>query len=250
MTKALPLACAAVILAGCSQTPSDSEIKQYIEPLFASCKNIQVGGVSKTNGAGQSDAYEVEFAYKLDVDEKALERMRKIYLEEKERSTQFTSDLKAYEQRKRELEEAISQHEVVFQRANPMPVSATLSGNFSREYIEARQAEHDAIYNEWKRKRAEGIMEETSELEALNRAWSARAAGATATRFRNTNSISSELNAFYEAGCSYKVTRFMMGMFREPVQDQSELFDRKHFQMNGRLLMRKTEQGWRVIEGS
>jgi hypothetical protein len=247
--KVLPFACLALALAGCSQTPSDGEIGRYIEPLFASCENIKLADVSKTNGHGEANGYLVEFSYEIEVDSDKLDQMRGVYIKEKEQSDTYARDSKSYQVKKQELEEAIGKRHVQFQRDNPMPVSDRLSqsSQFSPEYLEAQHAAHQAVYDAWKLKRDEDSAQLTAELAALDEAWKARYADTSERRFSNPASIANDINTFYQVGCAHEAGRFMFGMLGPKVQDQVEFFDRKHMKMNGKLTMRKTEQGWRVI---
>jgi len=248
--KALLLACIPLALAGCSSSPGEGDIEAYLNPLFATCKNIQLASISKSNGYGDANNYEVEFNYRINVDADKLAELRDVYLKEKELSEQFSVDVKTYEQRKRELEEVVERHRLEFQRANPAPLMSQFSTTGSGHMLEpAQREEFYAAENAWKAQRDEGIAQQVAELEQSNQAWNASRASTQNKRFDNTARIGSEINAFYAEGCTWPAPKFMVGILgQERIENQAAWFDRKRIEMSGKLVMGKTENGWRVTE--
>lgn len=249
--KALLLACVPLALAGCSSSPGEGDIEAYLNPLFATCKNIELADISKTNGYGDANNYEVEFNYRIDVDADKLDKLHAVYLKEKALSDQFSVNVKTYEQSKRVLEEVVERHRMEFQRANPAPLMSQFSTTGSGYLLEpAQREEFHAAENSWKAQRDEGIAQQVAELQGLNQAWNASRASAQNKRFENTARIGNEINAFYEQGCTWPAPKFMVGILgQDRIEDQAQWFERRSIEMSGKLAMRKTENGWRVTEG-
>ena len=84
--KKLLLLCSALALAGCNSAPGNSDVENFLEPQFASCENVKVTNIKKTNGYEEDGHYRVEFTYDIELkDPDTLTRMRQTYQEERDR---------------------------------------------------------------------------------------------------------------------------------------------------------------------
>ena len=79
------LICSALALAGCSSSPGTSDVKKFLEPKFASCENIEIVDIKKTNGYEEDGYYRVEFTYGIELkDPSMLKQLLHTHEQEKE----------------------------------------------------------------------------------------------------------------------------------------------------------------------
>jgi len=244
--KKLLLALLPLALAGCNSTPGNGDIKDYMEPLFASCKNVELSGISKTNGSGDANAYQAEFDFTIKVDAKKLSQMRALYEEAKAQQAEFSTASTAYESRRKVLEEAIVEKERAFGLANERPTESRFAGRADPHFTPEERLAYDAVSAQWQASRAAAINEPTVALATLNKEWHAWLRERPATRF-DTDRIGNTMVAFYEDGCKWPAGNFMTPMATGAVKSQVELFDKDKFELASAVTMRKMEKGWRVV---
>ena len=86
------LICSALALAGCSSSPGTSDVKKFLEPKFASCENIEIVDIKKTNGYEDDGYYRVEFAYAIkQKNPDALKDLVRTYEQEKQKLENITA---------------------------------------------------------------------------------------------------------------------------------------------------------------
>ena len=79
------LICSALALAGCSSSPGTGDVEKFLEPKFASCENIEIVDIKKTNGYEEDGYYRVEFTYGIELkDPSKLKQLLHTHEQEKE----------------------------------------------------------------------------------------------------------------------------------------------------------------------
>lgn len=79
MTKRL-LLYSPLALTGCNSVPGNSDLENSLEPKFASCQNIKLVDIQKTNGYEEDGYYRVEFTYGVALkDASQLKEMKAVW---------------------------------------------------------------------------------------------------------------------------------------------------------------------------
>ena len=239
------LACALIALSGCSSKPSNSEIEEYLEPLFSSCDNIKFGSASKTNGYGDVEAYHVQFGFTIKVDADKLEKLHAAFIKDRDASAKFTVSYARFKER---LEKATAELDALtkeFEAKTPAPSLEDFP--VSGSAINVQNEPYQTAMSVWQTRRNEYLKPKQAEIEALESEGTAMRRQVADRTFANTERIGEEMWNFYPRGCSMQAVRFLRGMLQETVSAPEEWFDRRKFDFTGELVMRKTEQGWRVV---
>lgn len=235
-------------LVGCSQTPGDGDIEKVLLPLFSTCKNIELDAVDKTNGYAEDGLYRVDFTYELKVDGDKLVKLREVYLVEKEQEAQSATHIADYEQRVRALEDEIFKLDQAFSESTPSPRQSEFAGENTTSDLSPTQWEaYKAASDAWQAARAENRKSKEIELDELKQSRKNAESKKPRPTFQSTARIGNDMVNFYEAGCAWEAQRFMVGMLSQHSEDQSTWFDQDTFKMNGKMTMRKTEQGWSPV---
>lgn len=249
--KKLFLLCASIALTGCgNSTPGDGDIEKVLEPLFASCKNVRITNVDKTDGYGEKDNYLVEFKYDIDIDAGNLDKLHKAYLADKASRAEEDAESKEYSNRRHALEEERVQLLKDFYANTPRPAREDFAQGGDPAYLNSEQAAaYQAADAEFEAKRTQFIQQKVDEAAALDTAWEAKVSGRPEKTFKRNVHFEDTMGTFYYQGCSHEVGTFMRGMLA-PVNDPEERFEQHVMNMQGKLRMRKTESGWRAIGGN
>ncbi|MDN2675906.1 hypothetical protein [Janthinobacterium sp. SUN033] len=252
--KAFYLIIAPLILSGCSNTPSTSDVEQVLESAVASCQNIEVAKINKTNGYEKDGYYRVEYEYVLHLKNKeGLAKLKNAWLEDKAREAEFGPARAEYERQVREVESEIAKIEATFQETSPYrEIPRGLSPSAQREY--------DAAQSQWQDERAAATKGSRDKLDELARVWKEdRAKVPRSQVLRNEGEV---MQAFFSRGCTQAGWKYASGLFNAhasavgqevaktpaglPV-DRSSWFEEKTAEMTGVMTMHKTEKGWQPV---
>lgn len=252
--KKLLLLCSALALAGCNSSPSTGDIEKFLEPKFASCQNVAVVDIKKTNGYEEDGYYRVEYTYGIELnDPSVLTDFLQTYEQEKENMLAWQATMDNYDQRERSLFDEIDQlkreHSGRAPRREQFSTngdSLSLSGDQEQEYF--------AALDQWKAQNPppDVIKEKTAELnEIYEDRPKKRDAKPRLKLFRNADTA---MESHYLKGCPGSTyIKFMQGIFDAPRQaaqsnqDARSWFKEYEIKMQGSVTMRKTENGWRAL---
>ncbi|WP_153955242.1 hypothetical protein [Cupriavidus necator] len=239
-----------LVMAGCKSTPSNSDIENSIKSYFAGCKNVEIDDVKKTNGFDDDGNYRVEFTYTINVNKDGLKKLKTLYLEDKDKEEQYIKESKIIEGQIREAED---RKQRVFEEQVKAAPRYPNSGDPSirREYEQA--------YGEWLRSpEKEGFSQRQAEIEKEidKMKESLRELGNQLRPSANWKSNSfGIIYSYYSQGCPNRSSKFMsMDVLKRSEQefrtsnDFSALFNGYETPMSASMAMRKTEQGWRIIQ--
>jgi hypothetical protein len=249
--KKLLLVCASIAMTGCgSSTPGDGDIEKFLEPLFASCKNVHVTNVDKTDGYGEKDNYLVEFKYDIEIDGGNLDKLHKAYLADKASRAEEDAASQEYSDRRHALEQERVQLLKDFYANNPRPAREDFAQGGNPAFLSGEQEEaYRAASTEFEAKQTQSVQQKVDEAEALKAAWEANVSARPQKTFKRNVHFEDTMGTFYYQGCAHEVGTFMRGMLA-PVNDPEDRFEQHVMKMEGKLRMRKTESGWRAIGGN
>lgn len=249
--KKLLLVCASIAMTGCgSSTPRDSDIEKFLDPLFASCKNVRITNVDKTDGYGEKDNYLVEFKYDIEVDGGNLDKLHKAYLADKASRAEEDVASREYSDRRHALEEERVQLLKEFYANTPRPAREDFAQGGSPGYLSGEQeAAYQVAGSEFEAKRTRYIQQKVDKAAELDAAWEAKVSARPQGTFKRNVHFEDSMGTFYYQGCALEAGAFMRGMLA-PVNDPEDRFEQRVRNMEGKLRMRKTEGGWRVIGGN
>lgn len=254
LMKKLLLLCSALALAGCSSSPSTGDIEKFLEPQFASCDNVKVTHVKKTNGYEEDGHYRVEFTYDIELkDPDTLKRMRQTYEEERDLMKAWEDAGKADQQQiatlKAEILTLRKEHNSTAPRRedfsfNNTPGMGFLEEDAYRKALVQWENEHplpdslrqkvqalDELEHESRQKQERNQPKNTIFGKVKDSVWSMYIAGCP-------NGGSTKL--FYPA---------LFQIYKEAAKAQDVLYwlQKQQLQMKGKITMRKTENGWRAL---
>jgi hypothetical protein len=262
--KAPYLFLASLALAGCSNTPSTGDVERVLETAVASCQNVEVTKVKKTNGYEKDGYYHVEYAYSLKLkDEDKLAKLKNTWLEEKQRAAEFIPARDAHEQRVHEIEEEIGRIEATFEGKRPNAAQFSSSGRPFYELPDHERRAYDAAERQWLDERSAATEGKRKEIDDLKRAWNEeRAKVPSPTVLGSEGNV---LYAFLSRGCSQAGWKYATGLFSAYTEavgqananvpvggttDRSGWFDKQSAEMTGVMTMHKTENGWQALSES
>lgn len=248
------LLCTVLALAGCSSAPSDSDVEKFLEPQFASCDNVKVTHVKKTNGYEEDGHYRVEFTYDIELkDPDTLKRMRQTYQEERDRVKAWEdagkADLEQIATLKTEIQALRKEHNSSAPRRedfnfNNPPGMGFLEENAYRKALIQWENEHPLPDTLRQKMQALDAMEQESRQRQER------------NQPKNTiyNKVTDSVWSMYVAGCpnggSTKLLYPALLQIRnEAAKAQNVLYwlQDQQLQMKGKITMRKTENGWRAL---
>lgn len=239
--------CCAIALAGCSAAPSEGDIEDFMRAKFASCQNIVLKDVKKTNGYAEDDYYAVEFTYSLKVKEpKKLREKKELLIQETEHQARASVT-------NQELARLVSDLEHEMQKLDWAGYPKT--NEFDRLYphlpIEERTSLLHAAQAEYVRNPPAEIQQKRQALRAQKDALEAQ--HESSSGYQIYGNVWSVAENFYLAGCSGSARRFMQPLVNAPRaaanahNDPTRWFDEYDIQMTAQVPMRKTENGWRAL---
>lgn len=251
--KKLLLLCSALALAGCKSSPSTGDVEKFLEPKFASCENIKVIDIKKTNGYEEDGYYRVEFSYGIALkDAGQLKEMKAIWQQEQERSSQAKV---AYAERDQKVAALRKQIDALEEESAPRyeqfdDGQLHHSQGISATRVLTPQEQHSAALDAWRRNPPEPLRQKQEELKAYEQAFREQWGN---NSYQFVGQVGSTVSKFYRQGCpgtSYKFTEGMLqGQARAADQnnDHTHWFEKREIQMRGTVTMRKTENGWRPL---
>ena len=213
--KKLLLLCSALALAGCNSSPSTGDLENFLEPKFASCQNIKVVDIKKTNGYEDDGYYRVEYTFGVELKQPSqLTAMLEQWEQEKALDLQITQEQGQFYDAEEALKQEIWALKREFATQYP-PIRSQDYSSSSRPYTNDMTDEEQDAYT--KALNARELQEEAftepkrDELEALQKAWSARAA---VTRdFKLLRNERDAALSFYYKGCPRDASKMSMPMF-------------------------------------
>lgn len=231
------------ILAGCSNAPSSGDVEKALEAVVASCKNVKVYDVKKTNGLQEDGFYRVEYKYRVKLNDKSkLHKLKEIWAAAKQRSAEFVVAHDAYEKKREQLEAEIRAVEASVPRPpEPQRPFWTLEG--------AARDTYNATQDEWRSRVNAATEAKRKELDALQEAWRATSAeNSRSAIYENTGPF---MMGFYTEGCTLDGSKYLtpaIGAHADLAkQDETLWFEPQEVEVTGAMGMRKTENGWRKI---
>lgn len=251
--KKLLLLCSALALAGCNSSPSTGDVEKFLEPKFASCENIKIIDIKKTNGYEEDGYYKVEYSYGIALkDASQLKKMKAIWQQEQERSAQAQV---AYAERDKTVAALRTQIEAMEEESAPRyeqfdDGQLHHSQGISAVRVLTPREQHSAALNAWRLNPPEALRQKQEELKAYEQAFRAQWGNHS---YQFLSKVDTAVSKFYRLGCpgaSYKFTEDMLqGQARAAYQtdDLSHWFEQHEIQMKGSVTMRKTENGWRAL---
>ena len=251
--KKLLLLCSALALAGCNSAPDNSDVENFLKPKFASCENIKVVDIKKTNGYKEDSYYRVEYTYGIALKDAAqLKEMKAMWQQEQERSSQAKV---AYAERDKKVAALRKQIEAMEEKSAPRyeqfdDGQLHHSQGISATRVLTPQEQYSAALDAWRLNPPEPLRQKQEELKAYEQAfrdlW-----GNYSPQF--LGQVGSAVSKFYRQGCpsaSYKLTEGMLqgqAQAADQTNDPSHWFEAHEIQMKGKVTMRKTENGWRAL---
>lgn len=252
--KAPSLIIAMLTLVGCSNSPSSSDVERALTTATASCQNIEVSDVKKTNGYDSDGFYKVEYEYELKLKNKSgLEKLRLLWAEEKGRDAEHKSKRQEYENQVRKIESDITNIHATLQSKVPsIEWQSQMSDAERAMFYEAQKLRED--------ERSSATENNRKELDALKRAWDEWVASRPrASLYTNEDSA---LYGFLSRGCTQAGWKYGNGLLdahgravnqanasvpNGMPRDLSAAFEEQSAQMTGSMTMRKTENGWQPV---
>jgi len=252
MTKRL-LLCSALALAGCNSAPGNSDLENFLEPKFASCQNIKLVDIQKTNGYEEDGYYRVEFTYGVALkDASQLKEMKTVWLQEQERSTQAQV---ASAERNQQVAALRKQIEALEEESAPRyeqfdDGQLHHSRGISATRVLTPQEQYSAALDAWRRNPPEALRQKQEELKAYEQAFRDQW-GNNSYQFQGQ--VGAAVSKFYRQGCADASDKFTRSMLQGHAQaadqsnDPGHWFEAREIQMKGSVAMRKTENGWRAL---
>ena len=245
------LICSALALAGCSSSPGTSDVKKFLEPKFASCENIEIVDIKKTNGYEEDGYYRVEFTYGIELkDPSMLKQLLHTHEQEKESVRTW---LEATEARKKHISFLQREIDRIYDEYEALgPQRHQFSNDGSPYPSPDRLKEYFAAFKEWKQQNPppSSWQERKDELAKLY------ADGPTVHQ-PNLKVYKNEFSAvgnYYNAGCPREsFSKFILEILKIPgqtvqeTQDVTNWFQEYEIKMQGTVTMRKTDNGWRAL---
>lgn len=242
------LICSALALAGCSSSPSTGDVEKFLEPKFASCQNIEVVDIKKTNGYEEDGYYRVEYTFRVKLKKPSqLKAMLEQWQQEKVESRQLSEESSQFHEAHRALEQEIEALESEFATQYPFQQSSRFSDMNDEERDAYKRAQHA-----WKMQLDAFTKPKRDELDALNKAWQARRSAKTFDAPILGNERDASL-IFYYKGCprdAYQMSKVMFTSAMRAIDqtnDSSHWFQEVDGSLEGTVTMRKTENGWRAL---
>lgn len=247
------LICSALALAGCSSAPDTADVEKFLEPNFASCQNIEIVDIKKTNGYEEDGYYKVEFTYNIELkDPSMLKALLKTYEQEKESKLTWLAAMAAYNKQEGPLHEEIGRLYKEYEAQGPRPNQFSNDGS---DYpYGSRLQEYEMAVKQWKQLNPPPAIwqQKKDELEQLY------ADRSTLRQQQPHGKIyphaDTAVESLYLKGCpSGTYMKFMRGIFNAPRQaaqshqDPTYWFKEYEIQMQGIVTMRKTDNGWRAL---
>lgn len=237
------LICSALIFAltGCNSSPSNSDLEDYLNPIFVSCKNLKIVDIKKTNGYQEDGYYRVEFSYGLELkDPSLLDTMRNRWNEEKEEEQRRKEATKNFHETRDALEKDIEES------AQDIGMNVRFT-SLSNEIIVRNQGFSAEVTNVT----PEFLQEKINKWKNLvkNREYEIE----SQKPFKIFGYEETVVYKNYYNGCNPSVKQFTKSLFEGQQfallqsDDKTPLFNEYKVNVNFILPMRKTENGWRVI---
>ena len=252
--KKLLLLCSALALAGCNSAPDNSDVENFLEPQFASCENVKVTNIKKTNGYEEDGHYRVEFTYDIQLkDLNTLKRMSQTYMQERDQVKAWEDAGKADQRQiatlKAEILTLRKEHNSSAPRRedfnfNNAPGMGFLEENAYRKALDQWENEHP-LPNSLRQ-----MMQTLDTLEQESRQKQEREQPKTTIYNKVTDSVWS----MYVAGCpnggSTKLLYPALLQIRNEAAKAHDVLywlQDQQLQMKGKITMRRTENGWRAL---
>lgn len=251
--KKLLFLCSALALAGCNSSPSTGDVENYLEPKFASCENIKVIDIKKTNGYEEDGHYRVEYTYGIKLkDAGQLKEMKTIWQQEQERSSQAKV---AYAEQDQKVAALRKQIEALEEESAPRYEQFDDGQLHHSQGISATRAltpaeQYSAALDAWRLNPPEPLRQKQEELKVYEQAFRDLWGNYS---YQFLGQVGSAVSKFYRQACpgaSYKFTEGMLqGQARAADQnnDPNHWFEESEIQMKGTVTMHKTENGWRSL---
>lgn len=254
--KKLLLLCSALALAGCNSAPSTGDVEKFLEPKFASCENIEIVDIKKTNGYEEDGYYRVEFTYDIELkNPSVLKDHLKTYEQEEESMLAWQAAIDEYDKQEKFLMSEIGRLYSEYEDQGPQRHDFSSDGspypdqNRIQEYLMAvqqwkQQNPPPAIWQQKKDELAQLYIDRPKLREQKPQI----------KFYRNADTA---MESHYLKGCpSGTYMKFMRGIFDAPRlavqnnQDPRYWFQEYETNMQGSVTMRKTENGWRALSES
>lgn len=224
MKKLIALSLSILTLAGCgSSKPEASDVQAFLEPFFQACKNIKVVDVKKTNGyqsQNDSNFYTVEFEYSIGFKKQSdWDALVKTYREEEKQEEPFVFDMDEVAKDVTYINAEAKKHRLNGdQEKVDQAIAAWNAAQKRRHEIDKR---HDAFVQ-------------------------------TTKVLKNTKHV---VSSFFLEGCDMRIATEFVPAYLIPAKElkfvQSKdpedwiSLDKPTF--TGKVMMRKTDNGWRRV---
>jgi hypothetical protein len=233
-----------VLLAGCSNTPSSSDIEKALEASVGPCKNVEIVDVKKTNGYQEDGLYRVEYKAALEVKEKG--ELKKLYDTWRDENEQF----KAKQQADKEFEARIDQLQkeagALSAAVGPEPEERDFN-DLQQDY--QRFDAYRAAKAAWRQRGDEAAKPKLQEIEQLRQEWFQQPKHNFVVL---SNASEVTMNFFYK-GCPQQAMEYVSAAIPQMHHDSYGMLNpeiRLSFtraELKGEMKMRKTENGWQKI---
>lgn len=259
--KAFYLIIAPLLLSGCSNTPSTSDVERVLESAVSSCQNVEVAKIRKTNGYEKDGYYRVEYEYVLQLkNSEGFAKLRQAWLEEKDREAEFIPARAEYERQVREVKDEITRIESTFEDKRPDQKQFSATGMSLGSLQGNERVAYDAVYGQWLSDRHAATEDNRKKINELERSW--KEERAKVPRPVVSNNVDNTLHAFFSQGCSQAGWKYASGLINAHVaavnqanvnvqgttsRDMSPAFEEQTARMTGVMAMHKTEKGWQPV---
>jgi len=207
---------------------------------------MSLDGVNKTNGHGETDAYHVSYSFMVKVDPDKLEELGNLYTQESAAYAKFNTEYAAFNQKSDELKHRIENLRRQFNDSTPRPSMQDFSGGRGLSLSYEQEASYEAARQSWEAELDTLIGRLKAELAQLQANWFDTHGGPVQRTFRDPHNIGKEMGSFYIEGCPYQVVRLIGGIFKGVV-NQADFFKRTEIDLQGKMTLHKTEQGWQPL---
>jgi len=233
-----------VLLVGCSNAPSSSDIEKALEASVGSCKNIEIVDVKKTNGYQEEGLYRVEYKAALEVKDKSeLKKLYDTWRDEYERNKAQQQAYKEFETRVGQLQKEAKELRAAVGRE---PESSDFN-NLEKDY--QRFDAYNAAKMAWRERGDEAVKPKLQEIEQLRQQWLQR----TKSNFVVVGNESEVTTNFFYKGCPHQAMQYVSAAIPEMPHDSYGMLNpeiRLSFtraDLKGEMKMRKTENGWQEM---
>lgn len=238
-----------LVLAGCNSAPGNSDIENSLNKKFASCQNIQIAGINKTNGYEEDGLYKVEFTYEIKLkDPSTLKSMKEEY-------QKISQDMETWKQERYDLVLKMDENDAVKETLSDivegsMPKTADFSADGKSSYLSEEENSQYKLAKEKWRQSPEYLKHEEIKSEGTKLFNQLRELENKMPKAHVYIATKDYVISHYAKGCPHEITlNILRGLnakrsANEVEEDPEQWFQEYTIENQAIIAMRKTEKGW------